>query len=81
MYATFMRTTIDLPDDLHQLALSIARDTHRTLSETVADLMRRGLRQTDAAEITRSPITGLPTIRLGKPTTAEDVWALEDPDT
>ncbi len=35
-----VRTTIDLPADLHKQALSIARDTHRTLSETVADLMR-----------------------------------------
>jgi hypothetical protein len=32
-----MRTTIDLPDELHKQALAIARDTHRTLSETVAD--------------------------------------------
>ncbi|TXB91714.1 antitoxin, partial [Mycobacterium tuberculosis] len=32
-----MRTTIDLPQDLHKQALAIARDTHRTLSETVAD--------------------------------------------
>jgi hypothetical protein len=35
-----MRTTIDLPDDLHRQAMSIARDTSRSLSETVADLMR-----------------------------------------
>lgn len=34
-----MRTTIDLPQDLHKQALAIARDTHRTLSETVADLI------------------------------------------
>ncbi|MDT5282152.1 MAG: hypothetical protein QOJ20_3347, partial [Mycobacterium sp.] len=33
-----MRTTIDLPDDLHKQARAIARDTHRTLSETVVDL-------------------------------------------
>lgn len=39
----FMRATIDLPEDLHKRALAIARDTARTLSETVADLMRRGL--------------------------------------
>ena len=38
-----VRTTIDLPDDLHKQAQAIARDTHCTLSETVADLIRRGL--------------------------------------
>jgi len=37
-----MRTTVDLPEDLHAAAVAIARDTHRTLSETIANLMRRG---------------------------------------
>ena len=81
MYSSSMRTTLDLPDDLHQLALSIARDTHRTLSETVADLMRRGLGQGETQEVSRSPVTGLPVIRLGSPVTTDDVRALEDPDT
>jgi Arc/MetJ family transcription regulator len=73
-----MRTTIDLPDDLHQQALSIARDTRRTLSETVADLMRRGLGQGAPVEITRSESTGLPVVHLGKIITTEDVRSLED---
>jgi hypothetical protein len=77
-----MRTTIDLPDDLHRQALSIARDTSRTLSETVADLMRRGLGQGQPPQdIGRSPATGLPVIRLGTPITSDDVRALEDPET
>jgi hypothetical protein len=37
-----LRTTIDLPDDLHQIAMSIARDKSQTLSETVAELIRAG---------------------------------------
>ena len=73
-----MRTTIDLPDDLHRLALSIARDTSRSLSETVADLMRRGLGHGRDHEISRSAVTGLPVVRLGTPITTEDVRALED---
>jgi predicted transcriptional regulator len=74
-----MRTTIDLPDDLHRLASSIARDTSRTLSETVADLMRRGLGQGSGdTEITRSASTGLPVIRLGTVITTEDVRSLDD---
>ena len=73
-----MRTTIDLPDDLHQRALSIARDTSRSLSATVADLIRRGLGEATAAEVSRSERTGLPVVRLGSIITSEDVRALED---
>ena len=73
-----MRTTIDLPDDLHKQALAIARDRSRTLSETVADLMRRGLSQGITGEITRSAITGLPVVHLGTVVTTEDVRALDD---
>jgi predicted transcriptional regulator len=73
-----VRTTIDLPDDLHRQAISIARDTSRTLSEIVADLMRRGLQQGAPSEISRSQRTGLPVIRLGRVITTDDVRSLED---
>lgn len=78
-YDEIMRTTIDLPDDLHRQALSIARDTARTLSETVADLMRRALSGgAGAAMLTQSERTGLPVVRLGTVITTEDVRSLED---
>ncbi len=77
MYSGAMRTTIDLPDDLHRQAMSIARDTSRSLSETVADLMRRGLNQ-GSPELSRSRTTGLLTVRLGRTITTDDVRALED---
>ncbi|AEH11109.1 MULTISPECIES: hypothetical protein [Protofrankia] len=73
-----MRTTIDLSDDLHRQALSIARGTRRTLSDTVADLIRRGLGQSGAAEVSRSERTGLPVVRLGTVITSEDVRAMDD---
>lgn len=73
-----MRTTIDLPDDLHRRAMSIARDTSRTLSETVADLMRRGLAEGGSAQLAVSERTGLPLVRLGKVITTDDVRALDD---
>ena len=73
-----MRTTVDLPGDLHAKAVAIARDTHRTLSETVADLMRKGLGQGQDAEVTTSARTGLPVVHLGRIITTEDVRALED---
>jgi hypothetical protein len=75
-----MRTTIDLPDDLHKQALAIARDKSRTLSETVADLMRRGLGQGGVSEVTRSAVTGLPIVHLGTVVTTENVRALDDED-
>ncbi|MDQ3600605.1 MAG: antitoxin [Actinomycetota bacterium] len=73
-----MRTTIDLPEDLHRQALSIARDTSRTLSEIVAELMRRGLGQGKPAQTSRSARTGLPVVSIGKVITTDDVRSLED---
>jgi len=73
-----MRTTIDLPEDLHRTATAIARDTGRTLSETVAELLRRALHRDDATAVTISPVTGLPVIHVGRTITTEDVRALDD---
>lgn len=73
-----MRTTIDLPADLHARALSIARDTSRSLSETVADLLRRGLDGPGRVDLDSEPDTGLPVIRVGRVVTTEEVRSLED---
>lgn len=73
-----MRTTIDLPDDLHRIASAIARDEGVTLSEAVSRLIRRGL--FDGAPGVSSPDaeTGLVFVRVGRPITSDDVRALED---
>ena len=73
-----MRTTIDLPDDLHRQAQAIARDTRRTLSETVADLIRRGLGAGKPAAVSTDPRTGLPVVSVGTIVTSEDVRSLDD---
>lgn len=73
-----MRTTLDIPDDLHAQAVAIARDTHQSLSQTVAGLIRRGLSSGNPGEIARSARTGLPVVRLGRIVTTEDVRRLED---
>jgi predicted transcriptional regulator len=74
-----MRTTIDLPDDLHKQAQAIARDTNRTLSETVADLMRRGMGTANSVRpISKDRRTGLPLVTVGTIVTSEDVRSLED---
>lgn len=73
-----MRTTIDLPDDLHQAAMLIARDRHQTLSRTVASLMRSALAgDKRQATIEVDPDSGLPTLSVGRPITAEDVAAVD----
>lgn len=78
MLGCAVRTTIDLPDDLHKQAQAIARDTHRTLSETVADLIRRGLRAGSSTSLSKDPRTGLPLVSVGTVVTSEDVRSLED---
>jgi hypothetical protein len=75
-----MRTTIDLSDDVHRQARAIARDTHRTLSETVSDLIRRGLTEGNAARPTLSPKSRLPVVSIGTVMRAEDVRSLKDED-
>ena len=73
-----MRTTVDLPDDLHRQVRAIAGDTRRTFSDTVADLMRRGLHSDATVSMSRSPKTGLPVVSVGTVVTTEDVRSLDD---
>lgn len=77
-YAGHMRTTIDLQPELHRMALSIARDERRTLSETINKLLELVLLPQQVHTIATDPISGLPTISLGRVTTDEDVRQLED---
>ena len=70
-----MRTTIDLPDDLHRFVRDRAREEHRSLSEIVAELMRRGLQRDRPAIV--GP-RGLPVVTVGRPVTSQDVHRLED---
>jgi len=73
-----MRTTIDLPSDLHRIALAIARDQGTSLSQTVAQLLRKALGSPGSARISVSKRTGLEVIRLGQTITSEDVRTLDD---
>jgi len=77
-YDASMRTTIDLPVDLLERAKAIARDTSRSLSEVVADLVRRGLEPGATQPPPRSPRTGLPVVSIGRVVTSEDVRSLDD---
>lgn len=76
-----MRTTVDLPDDLHQIVVSLAGHTHRSLSTTAVELIRLGLLQSAgvAQPGWRSDLlTNLPVISLGRLVTPDDVRALDD---
>lgn len=75
-----MRTTVDLPDELHAQATALARDTHQTLSQAIALLIRRGLSSSHPGGLDRSPRTGLPVVHLGRTITSEDARQLEDED-
>ena len=75
-----MRTTVDIPDDLHAQAVALARDTRRSLSQTVTLLMRRGLISEGSSEVAFSSRTGLPVVHIGRVITSEDVRQLEDDD-
>lgn len=80
-----MRTTIDLPADLHHAVSSIAAHARKSMNQTVAELIRRGLNSGPAAagetiggKLKMDSRTGLPVIRSPCPVSAEDVRALED---
>ena len=77
-----MRTTLDLPEDLHRIVTSLAMHRRSTLSQTAAELMRRGLdlptRDSTAPAVLKHAITGLPVLRSTRAITPEDVKALDD---
>lgn len=79
-----MRTTIDLPEDLHGVLSSLASSNRKSLSQTAVELMRRGL-EVPAPGAGRPPegrsvsaVTGLPLVRFPRAISAEDVRALDD---
>lgn len=78
-----MRTTVDLPDDLHQILKSIARDRGESVSHTISDLLMATIApqsQGAAQHVgpTVDPATGLAVLSLGRVTTMDDVRSLED---
>jgi hypothetical protein len=73
-----MRTTINVPDDVHARLTALAAGSRRTLSETAVLLIRRGLGAEIGAKVCADPSTGRPVLRVGRPITMEDVRSLED---
>ena len=70
-----MRTTIDLPADLYELARQLAHQSSRSMSEVITELVRLGLRRSEP--VSMSP-RRLPQVTIGHPITDEDVRSLGD---
>lgn len=73
-----MRTTVDLPDDIHHVAAAIARDSGTSLSDTVTRLLRAALATPGPVRISTSARTGLQIASIGRPVSSEDVRSLDD---
>lgn len=73
-----MRTTLDLPDDVHAVAVAIARDAGTSLSDVVTRLLRAGLGTAGPVRVSISPRTGLKVGVFGRVMTSEDVRSLDD---
>jgi hypothetical protein len=75
-----VRTTVDLPAEVHARARRLADERHQSLSATLADLTIRGLASLGApAKIVIDPVSGLPTLTIGhRITSAEVAEDLED---
>ena len=79
MYDVLMRTTLNLPEDLHRVATSMARDRDQSLSQIVSELLRKALGpEVDGEQVAQDPATGLPAVHLGHPVTTEMVRAATD---
>lgn len=81
-----MRTTIDLPQDLHRVLSSLAATNHKSLSQTAVEVLQRGLSPPPATAALRSHVdstdtsstTGLPQVHFDRVITPEDIKALDD---
>ena len=72
-----MRTTLELPDDLHALARELAHQQNKTLSGVIVEMLRKALGTGDTTSDT-SHETGWPTVSVDRPITIEDIRSLED---
>ena len=76
-----MRTTVDLPSNVHERARKLAAERGVSMSAMIAELAARGLSTLAVPpHLDRDPESGLPVIRLGRRVTDEDVAAALDDD-
>lgn len=73
-------TTIDLPNEVLAAAVALAQRRHESLSETIAELIRRETRTDDSAPASVKLLDGFPTLAIGRPISADEVRELTDED-
>lgn len=74
-----MRTTLNIPDDLHARLVSLSQDRRETLSRTVEDLVRCGMGDLRPDyRCYRDPENGLLVLDLGRSLSDEDVRSVDD---
>jgi predicted transcriptional regulator len=74
----WVRTTIDLPEDIHRVVAAIARASDTSLSDTVTRLLRAALSAPGPVRVTTSARTGLRVASVGRVVTSQYVRSLED---
>lgn len=77
VYDVEMRITVNLPDDVHAIAASLAQTKHVSLGDAIAELVRRGLAPQIKIKTNKAfPHFALPSnaapITFGRTLTAED---------
>jgi hypothetical protein len=72
-----MRTTLNLPDDVYELARSVAHSKNLSLGDALAELVRKGVRPA----VSNPSTTGFPCFSVAAdapPITLEKTLELED---
>lgn len=73
-----MRTTVNLPENLHRVASATAHDSGTALSETISRLLAGALEAPGPVRVSTSSVTGLRVATLGRPVTSDDLRSLGD---
>ncbi len=74
-----MRSSVELPDRVHQRVRELAIQRGQSLSSMLAELTVRGLAQMDEdTEIQVDQRSGFPVISIGRPVTSRDVAEMLD---
>ncbi len=76
-----MRTTVTIDDQLYAVVRSLAHHNERSISETIAALLHRGLQAdlaTETSAFAHDALTGFPLLQSGRPITAADARSLEE---
>jgi hypothetical protein len=73
-----MRTTVNLPEDVYEVALAMASSKRISLGEAIADLVRRGLEPHDRVDSAEPGFPCFTVSRDAAPITLERTLHAED---